>query len=137
MSRRRGRGGARKKGRAEKYTRAEGPDRSAAERNADGLLDRNEVERQNALQASEAADRAAAVVEGEVQAIMEHAEAGADEVRRNAERDAHHLREEAAATGSRVVERVEALAGALTEHAEELRREVDGLHAPSGGQRET
>jgi cell division septum initiation protein DivIVA len=101
------------------------------------LLDRNEVERQHALQASEAADRAAAVVEGEVQSIMEHAEAGADEVRRNAERDAHHLREEAAATGSRVVERVEALAGALTEHAAQLRREVDGLHAPSGGQRET
>jgi hypothetical protein len=108
------------------------------------VLDRHEVERQNALQVNETAERAGAIVEGEVEAIMEQAEAGAEAVRRNAERDAQNIRSEATASAMRAVERVEALGGTLNELAGELRREVDALHAaadqraaaePSGAER--
>jgi polyhydroxyalkanoate synthesis regulator phasin len=99
------------------------------------VLDSNEVERQNALQVQETAERAGTIVSDEVEAIMEQAEANADEVRRNAARDTENLRSDAAGAGSRVVERIEALSGSLTEHVEELRREVDSLQA--GARRET
>ena len=98
------------------------------------MLDRDEVERQNALQVREAAERAGTLVSDEVESIMGQAEANAEEIKRNAERDAENIREQAAETASRVVERMEALSGALGEHVDQLRREADGLQ---GDRRET
>jgi HAMP domain-containing protein len=120
-------------GGGEKYTRPEGA--PSAQRRSDAVLDSNEVERQNALQVQEAAERAGSIVSDEVEAIMQQAEANADEIRRNAAQDADNLRSDAADTGSRVAERIEALSGALGEHVDELRREVDALQ--SGTRRET
>lgn len=93
------------------------------------MLDRRDVERENALQVNEVAERAGAIVEGEVEAIMEQAELGAEAVRRNTESDAATLRAEATASASRVADRVEALSESLVELAGELRREADALQA--------
>ena len=122
-------------GRDEKYTRPEAPDETQGR--PDAVLNRREVERQNAMQVAEAADRAGSLVADEVEAIMEQAEASADDIRRNAEQDAANVRDQATEAASRVVERIEALSGSLGEHVEQLRREVDGLHAGSGGRGET
>lgn len=129
----RGRNKRMQSGGGEKYTRPEGAD--SAQRRSDAVLDSNEVERQNALQVQEAAERAGTIVSDEVEAIMEQAQANADEVKRNAARDTENIRSDAAGAGSRVVERIEALSGSLGEHVEELRREVDALQA--GTRRET
>lgn len=101
------------------------------------MLDRQEVRRQNALQASDVADRAGAIVEDQIEAIMEQAEASAEAVRRNAERDADVLRQEAAASALRVLERIEALSGSMNELVGDLKREVDDLSRGAGDQRET
>ena len=101
------------------------------------MLDRNEVERQNALQVQEAADRAGSIVSDEVEAIMQQAEANADQVRRNAEQDAENIRGQAVETASRVAERIEELAGALADHVDELRREAEGLHSDAADRGET
>lgn len=127
MSRRRNKRSRRENGRAEKYTRAEAEGLDATRRGPDAVLDRDEVERQNALQVREAAERAGTLVSDEVESIMEQAEASAEEIKRNAEQDAENIREQAAGTASRVVERIEALSDALGEHVDQLRREADGL----------
>ena len=134
MSRRRNKRSRRENGRAEKYTRPEAEGLDAIPRRPDEVLDRDEVERQNALQVKEAAERAGTLVSDEVESIMEQAEANAEEIKRNAERDAENIRDQAAGTASRVVERIEALSGALGEHLEQLRREADELQ---GDRRET
>jgi hypothetical protein len=100
-----------------------------AQGSGDSVLDRHEVERQNALQVNEAAERAGAIVEDQIESIMEQAEAGAEAVRRNAEHDAANIRQEASASAQRVIERVEGLNGALGELAAELKREVEAMHA--------
>jgi glutamyl-tRNA reductase len=100
------------------------------------LLDREEVERQNALQAREAAERAGAIVEDQVQSIMDQAAASADDVSRNAAHEAEELRQQAAGSASRVLERIESLNDSLDRLAVELRHEVDGLYAEPRGQRE-
>ena len=117
-------------GRDEKYTRPEAPDETQGR--PDAVMNRREVERQNALQVAAAADRAGSLVADEVEAIMEQAEASADEIRRNAEQDAANVREQATEAASRVAERIDALSGSLGEHVEQLRREVDSLHAGRG-----
>jgi hypothetical protein len=119
-------------GSVEKYTRPEAEAELEARRRSDAVLDRNEVERQNALQVAEAADRAGAIVSDEVEAIMGQAEANAESIRRNADRDAHNIREQAVEAASRVAERIDALTNSLGEHAEELRREAEGLHEAAG-----
>ena len=101
------------------------------------MLDSQEVDRQNAMQVAEAAERAGTMVSNEVEAIMAQAEAGAEEVRRNAEQDAEDIREQAAGSASRVADRIEALSDSLTEHVGELRREVDSLHSAVGERGET
>lgn len=101
------------------------------------MLDREEIERQNALQAREAAERVGSIVEDQVQAIMEQAEASADDVSRNAERDADELRRQAAGVASRVLEEVETLSGSLDQLAAALRHEVDGLYAGAPDHQET
>lgn len=140
--RQRSRGG--RAGNRQNYTRAHHAGPAGAQGSGDRLLDRHEVERQNALQVSETAERAGAIVEGQVESIMEQAEAGAEAVRRNADQDAALVRDEATASAARVVERVEELTGSLEELAGELRREADALQtaaeaqdaAPSGGDAE-
>ena len=102
---------------------------STGAQGSDRVLDRHEVERQNALQVSEAAERAGAIVEDQIESIMDQAEAGAEAVRRNAEQDAANIKQEASGAAMRVVERVESLSGSLGELAAELKREVETLHA--------
>jgi hypothetical protein len=137
VSRRRNKRSRQVNGKAEKYTRPESQGPDETQRRSDAVLDSNEVERQNALHVTETADRAGSIVSAEVEAIMEQAEANADEIRRNAERDAEGIRGQAAETASRVVERIEALSGSLGEHVDELRREADSLDAGAGERRET
>jgi hypothetical protein len=117
------------------YTRAQNagpagtPASPAGAQGSDRVLDRHEIERQNALQVSEAAERAGAIVEGQIESIMDQAEAGAEAVRRNAEQDAENIRREATESAMRVVDRVEELSGSLEGLAAELRREVETLRA--------
>jgi hypothetical protein len=101
------------------------------------VLDRQEVERQNALQATEAANRAGAIVSEQIRAIMEQAEANAEEVRRDAEREAVEIRAQAAGSAARVIERIQALDGSLNELIAELRRETESLESDSSEPSET
>ena len=137
MSRRRNKRSRRQNGRAEKYTRPEAEGLDATPGRPDTVLDRDEVERQNALQVREAAERAGTLVSDEVESIMGQAEANAEEIKRNAASDAESIRSQAAESASRVVERIETLSGALGEHAEQLRREVEDLDSSAGDRGET
>jgi glutamyl-tRNA reductase len=93
------------------------------------VLDRHEVEQQNALQVAEAADRAGAIVTEHIRSIIEQAQANADEILRNAEQEAETLRRRAADSASRMLERLHALDGPLSELVSELQREADSLTA--------
>ena len=81
------------------------------------------------VQVVEAADRAGAIVTEHVRSIIESAETSADQIRRNAERDAQTLRREAADAADRVLSRIGAVEGSLGELVNGLRREADGLAA--------
>jgi RNA polymerase primary sigma factor len=83
------------------------------------VLDPQEVEHQ----AGEAADRAGAIVTEHIRSIIEQAEANAEEIRRSAEEEADAIRQQAAGTAQRLLERIRAIEGPLAELVAELERE--------------
>jgi cell division septum initiation protein DivIVA len=91
------------------------------------LLNREGAGRKDLVQAVEAADRAGAIVTEQVRSIIEAAEASAEETRRNAQRDAHAIRQEASEAANRVLERLDAIEGPLGDLVAGLRRETDAL----------
>jgi vacuolar-type H+-ATPase subunit H len=93
------------------------------------VLDRREVENENALQVTEAADRAGAIVTEQIRSIIEQAEVNAQEIRANAEREADAIRQRAAESAQRMLQRIEAIDGPLSELVAELQREAEGLTA--------
>jgi vacuolar-type H+-ATPase subunit H len=93
------------------------------------VLDRREVENESALQVSEAADRAGAIVTEQIRSIIEQAEVNAQEIRANAEREADAIRQRAAESAQRMLQRIEAIDGPLSELVAELQREAEGLTA--------
>lgn len=95
----------------------------------DGVLDRQEADRHNALQVAEAADRAGAIVTEHIRSIIEQAETSAEEIRVTAEREAAEIRQHAAEAASRLLERINAIDGPLAELVAELQREADALNA--------
>lgn len=101
------------------------------------MLDREEVERQNAMQATEAANRAGAIVSEQIRAIMEQAEANAEEVRRTAEREAQDIKAHAAGSAARVIERIQAINGSLNDLVAELRQETESLESGASEPSET
>jgi cell division septum initiation protein DivIVA len=97
------------------------------------VLDRQDNDKQNALQVTEAADRAGAIVTDHIRSIIDQAEANATEIRRAAEAEADALRQRAAQSASRILERIDALDGPLSELVAGLRREADALTSDSDG----
>jgi cell division septum initiation protein DivIVA len=93
------------------------------------LVRSNNREGQNLLQMGTAADRAGAMVTEQVRSIIEAAEHNAVEIRKNAERDAEQMREEAVAAANRILDRLDAIEGPLGELVAGLRREADSLTA--------
>jgi len=91
------------------------------------LLNREDASRKDLVQAVEAADRAGSIVTEQVRSIIEAAEANAEETRRNAQRDAHAIRQEASESANRVLERLNAIEGPLGDLVAGLRRETDAL----------
>ena len=100
-----------------------------SEGRVDGVLDRQEVDQQNALQVAEAADRAGAIVSEHIRSIIDQAEANAEEVRRSAEQEADVIRRRAADSATRMLERINAIDGPLSQLVAELQREADSLTA--------
>ena len=93
------------------------------------VLDHQEVDKQNALQVAEAADRAGAIVTEHIRSIIEQAEVNAEEIRRTAEQEAEATRQQAVDSASRMLERIRAIEGPLAELVAELERETAGLPA--------
>jgi hypothetical protein len=86
-------------------------------------------ERKDLVQVVEAADRAGSIVTEQVRSIIEAAETNAAEIRRNAERDAVAIRQQASAAANRILERLGAIEAPLGELVAGLRREADSLSA--------
>jgi cell division septum initiation protein DivIVA len=91
------------------------------------VLHREKNDRESAVQVAEAADRAGAIVTEQIRSIIGQAEANAEEIRRNAEAEAQAIRQQATESASRLLERINAINGPLTELAAELQREVEGV----------
>ena len=79
------------------------------------------------VQLGAAADRAGSIVTEQVRSIIQAAESNAADIRRDAERDAHLTRRQAADAASRVLERLDAIEQPLGELVAALRREADGI----------
>ena len=94
-----------------------------------GVLERQDVEQQNAMQVAEAADRAGAIVTEHIRSIIDQAEVNAEEIRRGAEQEADVIRRRAADSAVRMLERIKAIDEPLTELVAELQREADNLTA--------
>jgi hypothetical protein len=92
-------------------------------------------ERKDLVQAVEAADRAGSIVTEQVRSIIEAAETNAAEIRRNAERDAVAIRQQASAAANRILERLGAIEAPLGELVAGLRREADSLSADADADR--
>ena len=93
------------------------------------MLDHQDADRQIASEGAEVADRAGAIVTEQIRAIIEHAEANASEIRASAVRDAEAMTQRAAESAARVLERINALDGPLSELVAELQREAESLAA--------
>ncbi|MEA2398031.1 MAG: hypothetical protein QOK25_1587 [Thermoleophilaceae bacterium] len=91
------------------------------------MLDRQDNDKQNALQVTEAANRAGAIVTDHIRSIIDQAEASAAEIRRAAEVEADAVRQRAAESAARILERIDALDGPLSELVAGLQREADSL----------
>jgi cell division septum initiation protein DivIVA len=83
------------------------------------------------VQVGTAADRAGAMVTEQVRSIIEAAESRAEEIRRNAERDAEQMRNEAVEAAHRILDRLDAIEGPLGDLVTSLRREADSLTSES------
>lgn len=84
-------------------------------------------DRQTALDITEAANRAGQLVTEQIRSIIDQAQEGANEMRRNAEQDASSIRQQAAESANRILERIRALDGPLSELVAELQREAERL----------
>jgi glutamyl-tRNA reductase len=91
------------------------------------VLDRQEVDEQNAQQVEAAADRAGAIVTEHIRSIIEQAEANAEEIRRSAQEEAETIRQQAAGSASRMLDRIRAIEAPLAELVAELEREANVL----------
>lgn len=91
------------------------------------MPDPQDSDHQNLLQVGEAADRAGAIVTDHIRTLIEQAEASAEEIRSNAEREAAGIQKRAADAASRVLERIDAIDGPLSELVADLQREADSL----------
>jgi hypothetical protein len=85
------------------------------------------LSRRSLSELTQAADRAGALVNEQIRSMMDSAEASARELREAAEQSADQTRAEAAATIARILERIDALEGPLTELVHSIRQEVDRL----------
>ena len=101
------------------------------------MLDRQEVDKQNALQVAEAADRAGAIVSEQIRAIIDQATANAEQIRKEAELEADAIRQRAAESASRMLERIQALDGPLSQLVADLKHEAESLTAEFQGSRGT
>jgi molecular chaperone GrpE (heat shock protein) len=90
-------------------------------------LGRQDEESRAALQVAEAADRAGAIVTEQIRGIIEQAQSGAAQIRESAERDAAAIRQRAAESASRLLERINAIDGPLSQLVAELQREAQSL----------
>jgi cell division septum initiation protein DivIVA len=93
------------------------------------VLDRQDADRQIVSQGAEVADRAGAIVTEQIRAIIEQAEANAEEIRRAAQVDAEAMTQRAAESASRMLERINAIDGPLSALVAELQREANSLTA--------
>ena len=84
-------------------------------------------ENQTALENTEAANRAGQLVTEQIRSIIDQAQEGANELRRTAEQDASTIRQQAAESANRILERIRALDGPLSELVAELQRESERL----------
>jgi len=84
-------------------------------------------ENQTALEITEAANRAGQLVTEQIRSIIDQAQEGANELRRTAEQDASAIRQQAAESANRILERIRALDGPLSELVAELQRESEHL----------
>ena len=84
-------------------------------------------ENQTALEITEAANRAGQLVTEQIRSIIDQAQEGANELRRTAEQDASTIRQQAAESANRILERIRALDGPLSELVAELQRESERL----------
>jgi hypothetical protein len=100
-----------------------------SKREDDGVTHRQESDDQKLLQVAAAADRAGAIVSDHIRTLIEQAEANAEEIRSNAERDAVAIRRRAVEAASRVIQRIESIDGPLAELVNEIQREADSLSA--------
>jgi len=103
--------------------------RQRVRRRSKGDLTARGNDNQTALDITEAANRAGALVTEQIRTIIDQAEAGATELRRNAEEEANAVRREAAESANRILERIRALDGPLSELVAELQREAERLSA--------
>jgi hypothetical protein len=81
------------------------------------------------VQLGAAADRAGSIVTEQVRSIIRAAESNAADIRRDAERDAHLTRQQAAEAAGRILERLDAIEQPLGDLVAALRREADGIVA--------
>jgi vacuolar-type H+-ATPase subunit H len=86
-----------------------------------------ESDQQKLMQVAAAADRAGAIVSDHIRTLIEQAEANAQEIRGNAEREAESIKRRAVESASRVIQRIESIDGALAELVNEIQREADSL----------
>jgi hypothetical protein len=95
----------------------------------EGEVGREDDANRAALQVAEAADRAGAIVTEQIRSIIEQAQSGAAQIRESAERDAAAIRQRAAESASRLLERINAIDGPLSQLVSELQREAESLTA--------
>jgi hypothetical protein len=93
----------------------------------DGLLNRRDSENENAMEMAQAATRAGEMVTEHIRTLLEQAQAGAAELRRSAEEETDAIRTQAAASATRMIERIQALDAPLRELVSELQREAERL----------
>jgi vacuolar-type H+-ATPase subunit H len=105
------------------------PARRYRKERTDGVTHRQESDQQKVLQVAAAADRAGAIVSDHIRTLIEQAEANAEEIRSNAEREAETIKRRAVEAASRVIQRIESIDGPLAELVNEIQREADSLSA--------
>ena len=91
------------------------------------MATRQDANRKDLVRAVEAADRAGAIVTEQVHSIIGAADASAEGIRRNAQRDAHTMRRNASDAANRVLERLDAIEGPLGDLVAGLRQQTDKL----------
>jgi len=100
------------------------------------MLNRQNASNKDLVQAVDVADRTGSIVTEQVASVIQAAEAKAEEIRRDAEREAYGIRKEASDAANRVIEGIDAIEGPLGELVAALRHESVGPgngHAGASG----